>query len=79
MAPETKEGEMKWERTGDIHALGVVLFEMGSGRLKKNRVSDEDLKTTKFPKEMKTLLDACLSPTPEKRPSTLTLLKHPVL
>jgi hypothetical protein len=37
-------GGMVWDKEGDVYALGVVLFEMCSGKLEKKRLSSTEIK-----------------------------------
>ena len=43
-APEMGAGGMVWDKEGDVYALGVVLFEMCSGKLEKKRLSSTEIK-----------------------------------
>jgi RNA polymerase sigma-70 factor (ECF subfamily) len=80
MSPEQAKGETHGE-SGDIFALGCVLYEMLTGRrafpgdsaaevlaaVLRDQPADLDARSTRFPVELKQLLNQCLAKRPADR------------
>ena len=82
LAPERFDSNMRIDTYSDIWSLGVSIYELVTGELPfhgwggKQQLADRilPLKCDKCSKELSNLIDACISPYPQNRPSATEII-----
>ncbi len=76
MSPEQKIDSSKVTFASDIYSLGVVMYEIFTGKRFSKKIERPSAVATDIPKALDVIILQCLSFDPEKRPASVEIIKN---